>query len=246
MMPKPDYIRALEWMRDNHADFVPESREDSFPAHWLRPRLAHSRLFPLLITFPLARATDAASLLNSGVRLIKRMPLWAVSLHGVVPPPDSASRVLSVRNRLQMLGVNAVANAAKVIQFQPLGDRASMHLPRKAVGARFAGLSVAVLIERWLPEPTRLRLFDSRPKGFRPGETKGAAPMRRAVLKEAFVMGETEALGTGIAAAIFNRAGLRGTLRTHLGTFFPGVMRPDVSASRPLSIVPRGLLAGVR
>ena len=34
-MPKPDYIRALEWMRDNHADFVPESREDSFPAHWL-------------------------------------------------------------------------------------------------------------------------------------------------------------------------------------------------------------------
>ena len=34
MMPKPDYIRALEWMRDNHADFVP-SEGEGFPAHFL-------------------------------------------------------------------------------------------------------------------------------------------------------------------------------------------------------------------
>ena len=34
MMPKPDYIATLEWMRDNHADFVP-SEGEGFPAHFL-------------------------------------------------------------------------------------------------------------------------------------------------------------------------------------------------------------------
>lgn len=111
------------------------------------------------------------------IRILGRilMPLWAMSfaLLRQAARGQSTAKVFLHRNGLKMIGVDAVPNAAQMIEGQPLGDGANTELVRPAMRANWTpatGLAaksktpVAMSILRCRPKPTGLGELDLRPE----------------------------------------------------------------------------------
>lgn len=210
-----------------------------------------------------ARTTSPAAIgLGKCVALIERMALYARSLSGILGgQADPSENVHSGRDWLQVRRVNAcpvrtcspsgalAVVVAQMVEHQPLGDRADTEFVGPSVGSKgcFGAASlnhdypIPEFRDDSSPEPARIGELDLRPKPL--FEWKVVAPVgdklrqRIAVCPPSLVVRHAPAPGQRRASAIFNRANLRGRLIKHLEPILRGVIGPDVSASRPFSIV---------
>lgn len=97
------------------------------------------------------------------------MSFWAVCLPRLLSgQPFTTKNILTVRNRLQVLGPNAVTNPAKMIQVHTFGDGTDGQFVCHPVSVEARGSELAVpgVITVASPQPALARLIDVSPKPF--------------------------------------------------------------------------------
>lgn len=85
------------------------------------------------------------------------------------PRPRGAHQILSQRHWVEVVRVDAMADAAQVIQREAVGNRPDLQLIRESVGEPLAALDVEVPVassDAASPQPTLAGLIDFRPEPF--------------------------------------------------------------------------------
>lgn len=205
---------------------------------------AHPRAFQ----FALAAASPL-SVLDPQILAFQWVPVAAHGFGGVLHRNGVATaRVLSERNGLHVVGVNAATVLAQMVDGEARRDRRRKELVRPPVcedgTARIRSeCPVPAFVDAARPLPTvarERRLLDKPRQGAAVSEFHESSGIAMPV--PARIMPSAPRALARCSVASFYRAGLTGSLTVHLGLILRGVMRAAVPAVRPLSIVrvPRG------
>jgi hypothetical protein len=96
------------------------------------------------LTKAIASATVTRAMAMACVRLVVRVALRAVHFVSLVTSSFTSLRVLSVSDRLQVVGIDAAVDAAQVIKLEPFWYGAAKQLVRDSV-CKFLNSSVSYL-----------------------------------------------------------------------------------------------------
>ena len=203
---------------------------------------------------PVASSAIPSALVQSGINGIVRVSLWAVRLSGVLcRMVEAPKNVHVVGDRLQMVGIYAVAHTTQMIKFKLLRNRTDKKLVGKAMGGHHVSVdleaSVTTSILSFGPEPTGgevrtiirdgAALVDLRPKPLlrRSQYTRGTQCSERVTMAlPALVVHRAPPVRFVQTFASRDRTC---RLWSHREFTPHGVIGPDVCASRPSSILPQ-------